>query len=330
MRQMAELLVLIDHTDGSPRKVSIQMLTVAKRLAAATGDTVAGVWLGEGAEAVADQLGSYGAEKLYHWASDEAQGFVTLPQVEALQQVLATSGSDTLLFASSNHVKDVAARLAIREDAGVITDVTDLEVQDGRIHATKEVFGGDTITRCKVAEGKKQFFGVGANAFPAEESGGASAQLVPIEVQLSESARAAKVVSVEKQASADRPDISEAAIVVSGGRGLGNEEGFRLIEELADVLGAGVGASRAATDAGWYPHRYQIGQTGRTISPTLYLGSGVSGAIQHRAGMQTSQNVVAINKDAEAPIFQITDFGVVGDLYAVVPKLIEELRARKG
>jgi electron transfer flavoprotein alpha subunit len=326
---MAELLVLIDHTDGAPRKVSIQMLTVAKRLAGELGGTVSAVWLGEGAAAVADKLGGYGAEKLYHWDSSDAQAFVTLPQVEALQQVLATSGADTLLFASSNHVKDVAARLAIREDAGVITDVTDLEVTDGRIHATKEVFGGDTITRCKVADGKKQFLGVGANAFPAEESGGGTPELVAIEVELSEAARASKVVSVEKQASADRPDIGEAAIVVSGGRGLGNEDGFRLIEELADVLGAGVGASRAATDAGWYPHRYQIGQTGRTISPMLYLGSGISGAIQHRAGMQTSQHVVAINKDGEAPIFQIADFGVVGDLYTIVPKLIEELKARK-
>jgi electron transfer flavoprotein alpha subunit len=326
---MAELLVLIDHTDGAPRKVSIQMLTVAKRLAGELGGTVSAVWLGEGAATVADKLGGYGAEKLYHWDSSDAQAFVTLPQVEALQQVLATSGADTLLFASSNHVKDVAARLAIREDAGVITDVTDLEVTDGRIHATKEVFGGDTITRCKVADGKKQFLGVGANAFPAEESGGGTPELVAIEVELSEAARASKVVSVEKQASADRPDIGEAAIVVSGGRGLGNEDGFRLIEELADVLGAGVGASRAATDAGWYPHRYQIGQTGRTISPMLYLGSGISGAIQHRAGMQTAQHVVAINKDAEAPIFQIADFGIVGDLYQVVPKLIEELEQRK-
>jgi electron transfer flavoprotein alpha subunit len=327
---MAELLVLIDHTDGTPRKVSTQMLTAAKQLAEASGDTVSAVWLGEGAADVAETLGSFGAAKLYHWDSADAQGYVTLPQVEALQQALEVSGAEVLLFASSNHVKDVAARLAIRVDAGVITDVTDLEVVDGRLSATKEVFGGDVITKCKVAEGKPQLFGVGANAFVAEESGGGAPELVALDVTLSESATATRVVSVEKQASADRPDIGEAAIVVSGGRGLGEEKGFELIEELADVLGAGVGASRAATDAGWYPHRYQIGQTGRTISPTLYLGSGISGAIQHRAGMQTSQNVVAINKDAEAPIFQIADFGVVGDLYKIVPKLVEELKTRKG
>lgn len=327
---MAELLVLIDHTDGTPRKVSNQMLTAARILAEATGDTVSAVWLGEGAADIADRLGAFGASKVYHWDSADAQGYVTLPQVEALQQALEVSGAEVVLFASSNHVKDVAARLAIRVDGGVVTDATDLQVEDGRIHATKEVFGGDVITRSTVAPGKVALFGVGANAFVAEESGGGTPEMVALDVSLSEPATAARVVSVEKQASADRPDIGEAAIVVSGGRGLGEEKGFELIEQLADVLGAGVGASRAATDAGWYPHRYQIGQTGRTISPTLYLGSGISGAIQHRAGMQTSQNIVAINKDAEAPIFQIADFGVVGDLYQVVPKLIEELETRKG
>lgn len=327
---MGEMLVLIDHTDGTPRKVSYQMLTVAKRLAGETGDSVAAVWLGPGAADVADRLGAHGADKLYHWDSDDAQGYVTVPQVDALQQAFEDSGADTLLFSSSNHVKDVAARLAVRVDAGVITDVTDLALEDGSLVGTKEVFGGDLITKCKVAEGKKAFFGVGANAFAAEETGGGAPEAVALDVTLSDGAQAAKVTGVEKQSSGDRPDIGEAAVVVAGGRGLGEASGFELMEQLADALGAGVGASRAATDAGWYPHRFQIGQTGRTVSPTLYLGAGISGAIQHRAGMQTSQNVVAINKDAEAPIFQIADFGVVGDLYQVVPKLIEELKARKG
>ena len=326
---MAELLVLIDHTDGAPRKLSLQMLNAARKIAGATGDSVSAVWLGEGAAGAAAALGANGATKLYAWESADAKAFVTSPQVEALQQIMEQAGADTVLFPSTNHTKDVAARLAIRTDGGVITDCTDLEVVDGEIVATKEVFGGDMITKSKVAAGKK-YFGIAANAFPVEESGGGPAEVVNVDVALSDDAKKATVVSVEKQASADRPDIAEAAIVVAGGRGLGNEDGFQLMEELADVLGAGVGASRAATDAGWYPHRYQIGQTGRTISPTLYIGSGISGAIQHRAGMQTSQNIVAINKDPEAPIFQIADFGVVGDLYKVVPKLIEELRARKG
>jgi electron transfer flavoprotein alpha subunit len=326
---MGELLVLIDHSEGQPKKLSLQMLAAATKVAGETGDTVSAVWLGEGASGAAEVLGKHGAAKLYAWDSADAQGYVTLPQVEALEQVLETSGAEALLFASTNHVKDVAARLAIRTDAGVITDATGLAVVDGKVQATKEVFGGELITRCTFADGKKQFVGISNNAFPVEETGGGAAEVVAIDVSLSEAATRSKVTSVEKQVDADRPDIAEAAIVVSGGRGLGKEEGFELMERLADLMGAGVGASRAATDAGWYPHRYQIGQTGRTVSPMLYIGSGISGAIQHRAGMQTSQHIVAINKDAEAPIFQIADFGIVGDLYNVVPKLIEELEARK-
>jgi electron transfer flavoprotein alpha subunit len=285
---------------------------------------------GPGAEGAAERLGAHGAAKLYHWDSEDAHAYVTSPQVQALEAALEASGAEVVLFSSSNHVKDVAARLGIRADAGVITDVTGLRFEDGRFVAIKEVFGGDLITTSRVAEGKLALLGIASNAFPAEETGGGSAELVALDVTLSDAAKAATVVSVEKQGSSDRPDIGEAAVVVAGGRGLGKEDGFELMEQLADVLGAGVGASRAATDAGWYPHRFQIGQTGRTISPTLYIGSGISGAIQHRAGMQTSQNIVAINKDAEAPIFQIADFGIVGDLYKVVPKLIEELEARKG
>ncbi|MEX0868785.1 MAG: electron transfer flavoprotein subunit alpha/FixB family protein [Nitriliruptoraceae bacterium] len=325
---MAELVVLIDHTAGTPKKVSLQMLTAARSLAADLGSEVAAVWLGPGAADASAQLGAHGATKLYHWDSDEASAYVTLPQVEALEAVLDQTDVAAVLFASTNHVKDVAARLAIRVDAGVITDCTGLGVDAGAIVATKEVFGGELITTSRVADGKVPMFGVASNAFVAEPADGAAPELVALDVTLSDVAKAAAVTSVEKQSDSSRPDIAEAAIVVSGGRGLGKEDGFELIEQLADVLGAGVGASRAATDAGWYPHRYQVGQTGRTISPSLYLCAGISGAIQHRAGMQTSQNIVAINKDPEAPIFQITDFGVVGDLYDVVPALIEEIRSR--
>ena len=327
---MSELLVLIDHADGAPRKLALQMLSAAAGLADDAGASVSAVWLGPGADGAADTIGAHGATKLYHWDSEDAHGYVTVPQVEALEAALEASGAQVVLFPSTNHVKDVAARLGIRLDGGVITDLTGLAVEDGTFVATKEVFGGDMITRSRVADGKVALLGVAPNAFPAEETGGGAPELVALDVSLSDAAKAATLVSVEKQGSSDRPDIGEAAVVVAGGRGLGKEDGFELMEQLADVIGAGVGASRAATDAGWYPHRFQIGQTGRTIAPTLYIGSGISGAIQHRAGMQTSQNIVAINKDAEAPIFQIADFGVVGDLYDVVPKLIEELESRKG
>ncbi|MEX2532573.1 MAG: electron transfer flavoprotein subunit alpha/FixB family protein [Nitriliruptoraceae bacterium] len=328
---MSEILVLIDHSDGAPRKLSLQVLTAANRLAATSGATVSAVWVGPGGTDQAATLGSHGAAKLYVADDEELTSYVTLPAVETLEAALAASSADTVLFGSTNHTKDVAARLAVRINAGVITDATAVEADDsGRITATKEVFGGDMITTSTIADGQPQIIGIASNAYPVETPGSSEAAVEALSVSLSDAAKAASITSVEKQGGADRPDIAEAAVVVSGGRGLGNAEGFELIEQLADLMGAGVGASRAATDAGWYPHRFQIGQTGRTISPALYIGNGVSGAIQHRAGMQTSQHIVAINKDKEAPIFQIADFGVVGDLYKVVPKLIEEITARKG
>ncbi len=327
---MSELLVLIDHSGGQPRKVALQMLAAARSIADGLGAEVSAVWLGDGAQDAAATLGAHGAVRVHHWASDDAKAFVTLPQVEALEQLVAATSPVGVLFASSNHVKDVAARLALRVGGGVITDATGLAVEGGRPAVTKEVFGGEVITTSHVAEGSLPIIGIASNAFPIEEVGGAAATVVPFDVTLSDAARAAKVDEVVLQGSGGRPDIAEAAIVVSGGRGLGDASGFTLLEQLADLLGAGVGASRAATDAGWYPHRYQIGQTGRTVSPTLYLGTGISGAIQHRAGMQTSQYIVAVNKDPEAPIFQIADFGIVGDLHDVVPKLIEAIQARKG
>ena len=326
---MSEILVLVDHSEGKPRKVALQTVTAARSVAGDLGADVTAVWLGEDGDDAAEAVGAAGADTLLWWDDEEADAYVTLPKVEALQQLADERDVAAIFFVSANHTKDVAARLAIRLDGGVITDVTGLSVEDGQIRATKEVFGGDLITESKVAEGKLPFFGIAANAFAASEDGD-EAELEEFDVDLSESAQAAKVTGSEIVAGGDRPDIGEAAIVVSGGRGLGEESGFELMEQLADELGAGVGASRAATDAGWYPHRAQIGQTGRTVSPSLYVANGISGAIQHRAGMQTAQNIVVVNKDREAPIFSIADFGIVGDLYDVVPKLIEEIKSRKG
>jgi electron transfer flavoprotein alpha subunit len=327
---MSDVLVLVDHQDGALRKVSTQMLTRAREVAAETGGTVAAVALGPGASATAEAAGAYGAATLYAWDAEEATGYVTLPMVEALEQVVEASGATRLLFPSSDFFKDVAARLAIRIDGGIITDASGLDVDGDDLVVTKEVFGGATITRSKVAAGRPALIGVKPNAFAAEEGGDGAAEVESLDVSLSEAAIAAAVVERVQQAEGDRPDIAEAGIVVAGGRGLGEAAGFELMGELADALGAGLGASRAAADAGWIPHRHQIGQTGKTISPQLYIGAGISGAIQHRAGMQTSQLIVAINKDPEAPIFQIADFGVVGDLYDVVPKLIEAVEARTG
>lgn len=326
---MAELLVLIDHAEGKPRKISSQMLTKARELAGATGGSVAAVWLGPGAGEAAETLGRFGAEKLYSWDSEDAASYATLPAVEALGSVFERSGADRLLFPSSTFHIDAAARLAVRLEAGIITDASDLTLDGDDLVVTKAVFGGATITRSRVRGGRPALVGVKPNAFAAEESGGGVPEVVELDVTLPDDAKRSKVVDVVQQSEGDRPDIADAAIVVAGGRGLGEASGFELMGQLADALGAGLGASRAAADAGWIPHRHQIGQTGKTISPQLYIGAGISGAIQHRAGMQTSQLIVAINKDPEAPIFQISDFGVVGDLYEVVPALVEELRKRK-
>lgn len=324
-----ELVVLVDHDRGAPRKVTYQILTKARELAGAMKATLAAVAFGRHASECAERLGAFGAQKLYVWDAPPAANYVTLPMVDALEQIMTTAGARTLLFPSSNFLKDVAARLAVRLEAGIIVDASDLELSNGAIIATKEVFGGVTITRSHATGEHPAFIGVNANAFAAEESGGDLPEIVELDFELSQEAERSRVVDRVIQLEGSRPDVSEAAIVVAGGRGLGEASGFELLGELADVLGAGLGASRAAADAGWVPHRHQIGQTGKTISPQLYIGCGISGAIQHRAGMQTSQLIVAINKDPEAPIFQIADFAVVGDLYRVVPKLIEEIRRRQ-
>jgi electron transfer flavoprotein alpha subunit len=323
---MSTILVLIDHETGATKKISKQILTVARGL----GDDVHAAMFGPGASNGAEVLGAFGASTVYVWNDEAVTAYATEPQVRALEAALDASEADVLLFPSDPFVTDVAARTAVRRGAGVITDAVDLTLDGDALVATKAIFGGDMISRCAVRPGFPQFIGIKANAFTAEESGGQPAQVVELDVALDDAARRAEIVEVVEQTTGDRPEMTEASIIVAGGRGLGEAEGFRLIEQLADALGGAVGASRAATDAGWYPHQHQIGQTGKTVAPQLYIGAGISGAIQHRAGMQTSQLIVAINKDADAPIFSIADFGVVGDLHKVIPALIEEINKRKG
>ena len=323
---MADILVFVDHDKGTVKKVSAQMLTAAKQKG---GGNVTAAIFGEGASSAAERAGAFGASKAYVWEAPEADQFATEPQVAALVQAVKDSGASVVFYAAEPFTNDIAARAAVRLDAGVVTDANDVTFEGDTAVVTKAIFGGDMTSRCKVKDGHVQFISVKPNAFTAEESGG-SAEAVQLQVEVTEDAKRAKVVDTVAQSAGGRPDVTEAAVIVAGGRGLGNAEGFQLIEQLADALKAGVGASRAATDAGWYPHSHQIGQTGKTVSPQLYIGAGISGAIQHRAGMQTSQTIIAVNKDPEAPIFSIADFGIVGDLYKVLPPLIEEINARKG
>ncbi len=322
---MSVMLVLVEHDGGTPGKVSRQILTAARGLA----DEVHAAAFGPGAGDDAATLGAFGASVVHTFDDEVVSDFATGPQVAALDAAFEASGAQVLLYPADPFVTDVVARTAIRRGAGVITDAVDLTSTADGLVATKAIFGGDMLSRCRVKPGIAACIGIKANAFTAEESAGDAATVAPLDVAVDADARRIEVLDVVEQESGNRPEMTEASIIAAGGRGLGDADGFRLIEDLADALGGAVGASRAATDAGWYPHQHQIGQTGKTVAPQLYIGSGISGAIQHRAGMQTSQLIAAINTDADAPIFSIADFGVVGDLHKVLPALIEEINQRK-
>ncbi|MQS15307.1 electron transfer flavoprotein subunit alpha/FixB family protein [Streptomyces kaniharaensis] len=320
---MAEILVLVDHADGVVRKPALELLTLARRI----GEPSA-VVLGAGAAAadIAAKAGEYGAAKVYVADGAEFTDQLVVPKVDALTQIAQAASPAAVLVTSSGEGKEVAARVALRLGSGIITDAVDLEAGDGGPVATQSVFAASFQVKSKVTHGVPVIT-VKPNAVAPEAAPAAGA----VEnVTVAFTGNAAKVTSRTPRVSSGRPELTEAAIVVSGGRGVGAAEGFGVVEELADALGAAVGASRAAVDAGWYPHSNQVGQTGKQVSPQLYIAAGISGAIQHRAGMQTSKTIVAVNKDPEAPIFELVDYGVVGDLFAVLPQLTAEVKTRKG
>lgn len=320
---MAEVLVFVDHVDGAVGKPTLELLTLARRI----GEPVA-VALGAGAGGTAGVLAGHGAVRVLVSEASEYAGYLVVPKVDALEAACAVVSPVAVLVASSAEGKEVAARLAVRIGSGIITDATDLELGEGGPVATQSAFAASFTTRSRVSRGTPVIT-VKPNSAPVEPVSGAGV-VEALEVSFSALATGTRVVSRTPRESTGRPELTEAAIVVSGGRGVNGAENFHVIEALADSLGAAVGASRAAVDAGWYPHSSQVGQTGKSVSPQLYIASGISGAIQHRAGMQTSKTIVAINKDAEAPIFDLVDYGVVGDLFNVVPQLTDEITTRKG
>jgi electron transfer flavoprotein alpha subunit len=315
---MAEILVLAEHSGESVKKVTCELLTLARRF----GEPSV-VWAGPGADAGRERLAEFGAETVYVAAGEEFDDYVAAPKAELLAALTADKSPGAVLVASTAEGREVAARLAVKTGSGLITDAVDLT--EGLI-AEQSIFGGAIIVQSKVRTGTP-IVAVRPNAVAPEPAPGA-ARLENVSIDVSDAAKTAQVTERVEQERSERPELTEASIVVSGGRGVGSAENFALIEKLADSLGAAVGASRAATDAGWYPHQFQVGQTGKTVSPQLYLAVGISGAIQHRAGMQTSKTIMVINKDAEAPIFELADFGVVGDLFQVVPQLTEEIHKR--
>ena len=321
---MSEILVLVDHVDGAVRKPTLELLTIARRL----GEPSA-VFIGAAgkADGVVEAVRKYGAEKVYVVDDVEIKGYLVAPKAEVLAQLVEKATPGAVLISSSGEGKEVAGRLAIKTGSGLITDATDVQPGDGQGPVTTQsVFAGSYTVQAKVTRGTP-IITVKPNAATPEEVEGAAAT-EEFAASISESARKAKIVASQPRKASGRPELNEAAIVVSGGRGTGGD--FSEVEGLADALGAAVGASRAAVDSGWIPHAFQIGQTGKTVSPQLYVASGISGAIQHRAGMQTSKTIVAVNKDDEAPIFELVDFGVVGDLHTVLPAATEEINKRKG
>jgi electron transfer flavoprotein alpha subunit len=316
---MAEVLVLVEHIDGTVKKVTLELLTLARSL----GEPSA-VFVGEGYDTAKDSLAEYGAQKVYVAGDAELDSYLVAPKAEVLAQLVGQVSPAAVLIPSSPEGKEVAGRLAVKLDSGVITDA--VGIGDGFV-AQQSIFGGAFTVASSVTRGTP-IITVRPNS-AAPEPAPATPTEEQVSVTLSEAATKAKVLERVVEKKGGRPELTEAAIVISGGRGLGGAENFAIIEKLADSLDAAVGASRAATDAGWYPHQNQVGQTGKTVSPQLYIAIGISGAIQHRAGMQTSKTIVAINKDSEAPIFELVDFGVVGDLFDVVPQLNDAIDKHK-
>ena len=315
---MSEVLIVAEHVDSHVSKPALELLTLARRL----GEPVAVVF-GDTSEAIAKELGEYGAARVLRVTDPAMDDYLVAPQAEALAQIAQTMQPVAILITSTPEGKEIAGRLAVKLGSGLITDATDIAA-DGS--TTQSVFAGNWTVTAAVTHGAPVIT-VKPNAVTPEAAPTEPAT-EQIEVTISDAAKTARIVGREPKGSSGRPELTEAAVVVSGGRGTGGD--FGAVEELADVLGGAVGASRAAVDAGWYPYAYQIGQTGKTVSPQLYIAVGISGAIQHRAGMQTSKAIVAVNKDPEAPIFALADLGIVGDLHRVLPAVIEAIKERKG
>ncbi len=316
-------LVFLEHHGSDLQKGALGVLSKAASL----GDVDA-VIVGEGAKSLAAQAGKYGAKKV--WACEDAEVAQPLPQprVDVIAQVVADGGYDTVLFANSVLAADIAAALAARLDAGLNWDLADIELNGGELVGKRPALQDSVYVDIGwTSTPRLALFRAGS--FDVKESGGGDAEVVDVSPTYAAHSTSLKLVG-QDAAESGGVNIEDADIIVAGGRGLGAAENFTLAEELAKSLGGAVGATRAVVDAGWYPYSAQIGQTGKTVSPKLYVALGISGAIQHKVGMQSSGTIVAINKDANAPIFEFSDLGVVGDVHEIVPKLTELIRAKRG
>ena len=322
---MSDILVYALHYEGAFNKNSLGSVSEAAKLAAEAGCEAHAVVVGDVSDDLAASLGNYGVTKVFR-AKDVPEGLAQ-PVVDVMAQVMDDNGHDYALFGGGLLGFEIGAGLAARLNAGVTMEVTQVNVEDGKLTAERPIHGDSSVSTSRY---KDRGIIIGRlNAFEIAGAGDARAEIEDVAVQLSESSTGLTMVKRGEQRGADI-DVEGANILVAGGRGLGKPEGFELCEALADALGGAVAATRAVVDAGWYPYSTQIGQTGKTVSPKLYLAAGISGAIQHKVGFQASENIVAINKDSNAPIFEYSDLGIVGDLNKILPKLTEAVKAKKG
>ena len=320
------ILVITEQRDGAVKKASYEALRAASTIAGDLGASVTAVLFGAD-EAAAKGMGGYGAAKTVHVGDDRLNLYSNGAYVKSIAQIAEKEGADVVLLPATSLGKDLGPRLAVRLDGALAPDVTELAVEGGDIVALRPIYAGKALIKVKINSAKK-VISLRPNIFSAGESDGSEAQVEAFAPTLDDSDFVTK--STGTAIASGKIDVAEASMIVSGGRGMGAPENWHLVEGLAEALGAATGASRAVVDSGWRPHAEQVGQTGKTVSPNLYVALGISGAIQHLAGMSSSKCIVAVNKDKDAPIFQVADYGIVGDVSEVVPVLTEELKSFLG
>jgi len=322
------ILVFIETRDGAPLRPSLEALGAGRSVASGLGEPLGAVLLGPGSGDAATEVARFGPDRILTSEDPHLERFSSAAFAKAIAKA-ATDGDARGVFLASNvHGRDLAARVSARLEAGQLSDCIELAVEEGAVIAVRPVYAGKA--RVRVRPTSDRFVVTPrVNMFAPPEANGSCDSIDTFDPDVEESDVKAPVLSFEERRS-DRPELTEAEIIVSGGRGMKGPENFHLIEGLAEAFGAAVGASRAVVDAGWRPHSEQVGQTGKTVSPNLYVACGISGAIQHLAGMSSSKYIVAINKDAEAPIFKVADYGVVGDVFEVIPALTEEVKKHRG
>ncbi len=314
--------VLIESDNGQAARSSLEVLGQAARMGRAEA-----IVLGSATAEIAPTLGEYGAEKVYVHADAAYDSYLTLPAVDTLSELLKAHSPDLLLLATTYDLRDIAARLSARNNLGLITDATDLGFEGDELRVTVP-WGGENVVTATFPQQGTGIVLTRPKAFGLERFADRRAEIEVLKVTLSPDSQKIKILE-RVEVPSEGPDLEEATVIVSGGRGLGKAENFKLVEELAAALGGAAGATRAIVDAGWLPYSYQIGQTGKTVKPTLYIACGISGAIQHTVGMKGSKYIVAINKDEQAPIFSVADFGVIGDTLTILPRLTQEVKRRK-